>query len=79
MAAEDLLHQVEVPTSQCRQDVSVVLDASNADRAASPLRNTIVATVSLSAKTAAPCPFSLTQARGGRREHRCSIRIATNQ
>jgi hypothetical protein len=30
MAAEELLHQVEVPTSQCRQDVSVVLDASNA-------------------------------------------------
>jgi hypothetical protein len=29
MAAEELLHQVEVPTSQRRQDVSVVLDASN--------------------------------------------------
>jgi len=28
MAAKDLLHQVEVPTSQCHQDVSVVLDAS---------------------------------------------------
>jgi len=30
MAAEELLHQVEVPTSQRHQDVSVVLDASNA-------------------------------------------------
>jgi len=29
MAAEELLHQVEVPASQRRQDVSVVLDASN--------------------------------------------------
>jgi hypothetical protein len=49
------------------------------DRAASPVRNAIAATVSLSAKTAAPSLFSLTQARGGRREHRCSIRIATIQ
>jgi len=30
MAAEELLHQVEVPTSRRHQDVSVVLDASNA-------------------------------------------------
>ena len=29
------------------------------DRAAAPMRNTIAATVSLSAKTAAPSPFSL--------------------